>query len=303
MTLPISGKMSHSMIMGEFGEASPFSLSANGGPLIEYPSGAPKVKESDFYGASATVDSDGGPPPPPPPPPDPDPDEIIGNGTGIGAFTYEPGGYDQYVSETQHASNQMAVWQNPPGLQGATTRSYSSSFLVDPLTDFIFEASDTVQITYVLAWTVMSTQGVGDYRYYATRARESIRYGYLYWARGGSMNPYRFENTIPHVSLPGGGSTFGTPHPVKTEIARIGNNADASASWYNNTNGKNYLSVKNGDYMTIPAGNLPPEQFGASTGSVGFLMDFTCVYDPNNVYASVVLGHLNPGWVLEVRKV
>jgi hypothetical protein len=54
MTLQSSGKISHSDIKAEFEipAGSSFRLSADGGPLISYPSGNPKVKESDFYGAA-----------------------------------------------------------------------------------------------------------------------------------------------------------------------------------------------------------------------------------------------------------
>ena len=55
MPLQTSGKISHADIMAEFGipANTTFSLSDDGGPLISYPSGQPKVFESDFYGAAA----------------------------------------------------------------------------------------------------------------------------------------------------------------------------------------------------------------------------------------------------------
>jgi hypothetical protein len=56
MPLVSSGPISHTMIMAEWGIAAgtEWRLSTDGGPLINFPSGAPMVKESDWYGLSAS---------------------------------------------------------------------------------------------------------------------------------------------------------------------------------------------------------------------------------------------------------
>ena len=60
MALPDTGTISHDMISAEYGMSKTgWRLSADGGPLISYPSGAPKVKESDFYGKAAGGDAIG----------------------------------------------------------------------------------------------------------------------------------------------------------------------------------------------------------------------------------------------------
>jgi hypothetical protein len=49
--IPLTGPISHSMIQSTWLlPPGAFRLSADGGPLIDYPSGFPKVKESDFRG-------------------------------------------------------------------------------------------------------------------------------------------------------------------------------------------------------------------------------------------------------------
>lgn len=60
MPLQSSGKISHTDIMAEFGHAAntKWNLSADGGPYINFPSGQPKVKESDFYGKASSPQFD-----------------------------------------------------------------------------------------------------------------------------------------------------------------------------------------------------------------------------------------------------